>query len=209
MNQTKVAGIVTFIGALLFGIATGFHPIVVNPWPDKGSLHYVADSSNWMWDHFLMVAAVCGWLIGLATLSYPKQKLPVAYLFGAALAMWLLILANELTFLPYLVDQLAESAHFALRFIGELTFAFGLMGGYFAMMCIWLGVVFIGHQLRQETCSQWVGASGMISGVIGIFGIIYVFIYHDGFSSILILGLTSGLPYLWTMLYSAMMIKNS
>jgi hypothetical protein len=199
----KFASIISLVGALLLAVSTVFHPVVINPWPFTGSLQLIAHSFTWMWDHWLMAISLVLWLTGIATLV---NNMKVYYLFGTALAMWLLILANELTVLPFLVERLMESDLPTLHLTGTYLFALGLMGGYFAIILIWIGVILIGW--RVEGIPRWVAKAGILSGGIGIIGIIYIFIYPEGITSIFILGATSGLPYLWTLLYASLKMKT-
>jgi hypothetical protein len=102
-RQVRLLGGVSLIGNILVAAATVFHPLLINPWEDKYAIGAVAHTgTSWLWDHGIMSAGIILWLIGLtgaealADPSRVKQR-TTAKLFIASLAMWLIVLAAELT----------------------------------------------------------------------------------------------------------------
>jgi hypothetical protein len=213
MNETESRSLfpasLTIIGAFLVGIATIFHPIIIDPWPNIGSLHVIRDSGNWTVDHGLMTVALIVWLVGLTWMSHQVTEGYSSSLFASSLAIWLLVLAVELAVLPYLTETVAETGNETLNLIGTLLFAFGLMAGYFAVVLVWIGVIGISWEAKRDTTyPRWLSTFGWVSGGIGLLGILYIFYDPEGLFSIIILGGTSGLPFLWIILFALNTIKR-
>lgn len=206
------SGLAALAGGILFAIVTLFHPVLTNPWAGGHGLNEVARSNTWMWDHSLMVVAMTLWLVGLAggEAWFRKEGAAprnAARLFIAALAMWLLILAVELGVIPPIVRALAKGNDTALRVVGEVMFTFGLLGGYFAMVLVWLGVALLGWSMTQEAGFTWFPTWGFISGATGIAGIA-LSLWKPAFA-LIVLVLTSIPPYLWTLFLAWKMLRGA
>jgi hypothetical protein len=215
INHLKWSGSIALLGNILFAVSTAFHPMIIDPWAGLTAMEAIADSpAHWEWDHALMAVAVILWLAGLAAggESY-VDKLHVgtrsaSRLFIAALAMWLIILAFELTTLPEIALTLAANASPVLSAMAIGLFAFGLVAGYLAMILVWLGVTLLAWRMRQlRHFSRWLGNAGVYGGLIGIAGIGVTMLQPEG--TFWLLAATSLAPFLWTTVLAWKIIQSS
>ncbi|WP_435923176.1 hypothetical protein [Paenibacillus sp. DYY-L-2] len=220
------AGICVLTGGLLFIAATLMHPPATNPWTGNEVIAMVAEmKAYWQFDHALMLLADLLWLGGLAAgaasyeewrldreakvREFPNHVRPLAglasRLFVAALTMWVLILAMEMTVFPVLSGQWGRiSGEFGADALGVGLFAFGIMAGDFAMMLAWIGVSLLGAGLLRTAgddprfvhIRRWLAMIGIGCGIWGAVGTPVSLLLPDW--SIVLFPLTSGPVFLWT-----------
>lgn len=113
----------------------------------------------WIGDHILMLIAISLWLAGLAASKTYMARNNKTADFGAgmifvALAVWILILASELTILPILGNKGTDVK------VWEAVFSFGLLSGYFGFACSWIGIFCYGMTMKQAggTFPKWFSA---------------------------------------------------
>ena len=107
---SRYAGISILLGGALFVTATLMHPPATDPWTGHHVISMIPDMlTYWQWDHSLMLAAILLWLGGLSLGEIMAGRRPAAMmaarLFNAAITIWVLVLAMELTVLPVLAKE--------------------------------------------------------------------------------------------------------
>jgi len=202
MRGNRLLGIMIIIGGVCILIGTILHPILVDPFAGEEAFHKFKHSNHWMFDHILMLIGMFLWLGGLAGSSYYfgniKGKIGAA-MFYISLGMWVLIFTAELTLLPMLGDEMKGSQYAMLKKVWEANFSFGLLAGYFAVAFGWLGVALYGWkgQGMEKSFSPWFQKAGLYSGIWGFAGIVFTCCFFR--VAYIVLPITSGPVYLWTM----------
>ncbi|MEK5393262.1 MULTISPECIES: hypothetical protein [Heyndrickxia] len=198
MLGNRMLGISIMIGGILILIGTVLHPILVDPYAGEEALHKFKHSQMWMLDHILMLIGMFLWLGGLAGSSSYFRKNGAA-MFYISLGLWILILTAELTILPLIGNEIIGRHHGVLKKVWEAIFSFGLLAGYFAVACSWAGVALYGWCMKrtENSFSTWFQNSGFYSGVWGFAGIVFTCCFFK--TAYIVLPLTSGPAYLWTM----------
>ncbi|WP_236011807.1 hypothetical protein [Heyndrickxia sporothermodurans] len=163
---------------------------------------------------FLMLLATFLWLLGLAgsRFYYSAGKLSSklgSYSFIVSISIWIIILSAELTILPIIGEEVIQNDGSTLFKVWESVFSFLLLAGYFAVACGWLGVFLYGWGMRSvktEHFSSLFNNSALYSGLIGLIGIIITCIsFPIGY---IVIPLTSGPPFIWTMLLAVKMLRK-
>jgi hypothetical protein len=213
-SQRWVGGSI-LCGALLIGISTLFHPITINPWLRSGNLQKVSETlSFWDLDHWGIAIGFSLWLTGLLAVQAPESThLHVSRLirisrslFTCALAMWLIVIAYELTAIPHIVQAItAHNFNSTLGTVGESLFNFGLLAGYLSVALIWLGILFLSSSRRSHRV--WFRNWGIAAGWTGILGIVYTLCWPT--HALWVLAITSGIPYLWTVVLGFQLLSRS
>lgn len=209
-NRTiRFGGISILLGGFLFIIATLMHPPATNPWTGHHVIPMISDMLvYWQWDHSLMLAAVILWLGGLSVSESFAANRPAARiaarLFVAALTIWVLVLAMELTTLPSLAHEW-HRVDAGTATLGAGLFAFGIMAGDFAMMLAWIGIILLGCSLLAEgTLKPVMAWAAIASGAWGAIGIPAALLLPDW--SLIIYPVTSGPVFLWTLVLGICMV---
>lgn len=208
-----LTGTSIIIGAILMLIATLLHPPLVNPYDGKTAFQGFSDADFWMWDHILMLIATSLWLIGLAGSEHffanrSKAAKLGSCLFFVSLSLWIFILAAELTALPILGEEFIKGRNRVLLELWQAIFSLGLLAGYFAVMCSWLGICLYGWSLKQTHTDlpSLFTKGAFFSGLIGVIGIILTFLsFNMGY---ILIPLTSAPPYLWSIWLGWKIMKN-
>lgn len=204
-RHTSLLGALSLIGALLLGVATLFHPITIDPWQTASNLRKIhAALPVWSWDHAALAVAFSLWLSGLsgadAGIHFGNALSKVASrLFMAALAIWMVILADELGIIPPVVRTLQQTPNTVLSLMGGVLFGFALIAGYFAMALVWTGVVLLSWTMHLHE-RTWFSRWGIFGGTIGTFGMIYSLLWPA--TALYILACTSIIPYAWTVVFA-------
>lgn len=207
----RYAGISILLGGVLFIIATLMHPPATNPWTGHHVIAMISDMLvYWQWDHSLMLAAVILWLGGLSMSEDAGGARPAARmsarLFVAALTIWVLVLAMELTTLPSLALEW-HRVDAGTAALGAGLFAFGIMAGDFAMMLAWIGIVLLGFSLlAEEAMKPAIAWAGIAAGAWGAVGIPAALLLPEW--SIMIYPVTSGPVFLWTLVLGIWMVTR-
>ncbi|WP_233269706.1 hypothetical protein [Heyndrickxia camelliae] len=199
MLGNRLLGFMIIIGGVFILIGTILHPILVDPFAGEEAYHKFKHSDLWMFDHILMLLGMFLWLGGLAgsSSSFGKKAGKTgAAMFYISLGMWIIILSTELTLLPMLGKEISNSSQVMLKKVWEANFSFGLLAGYFAVAFGWLGVALYGWN-GKGTFSLWFQRAGLYSGIWGFAGIVFTCCFFQ--SAYIVLPLTSGPVYLWTM----------
>lgn len=209
MEQSRNVGlgISSILGALLFAVSTVFHPITIDPWQPSQNLHKVNQHLHiWSWDHAALAIALVLWLLGLSGVDHlPDPSPPLlkisSRLFMTSLGIWLVVLANELGVIPPIVRALQHNSNNALTVMGGAMFTFSLLGGYFAMELVWVGVFLIGLSMRMYSrCPRWLAHWAVLGGMAGVLGNMYTVLFPAG--ALIILAITSIIPYAWTIAFA-------
>lgn len=203
--ETRLFGTSIIIGGILILIATVLHPPLVDPYAVDTAFHEFSHSDMWTWDHILMLVGMFLWLGGLAGSGpfFDKEKSPLSRIgsamFYVSLSLWILILTAELTILPIIGEEVLRNHNAMMKKVWEANFSFGLLAGYFAVACSWLGIALYGLELKlgENHFSKWFKNSGFFSGIIGFAGLLLTFCFFK--AGYILLPLTSGPVYLWTM----------
>lgn len=210
----RLLGASIFVGGILMLIATVLHPPLVNPYDGQTAFHGYSHSRLWMWDHILMLLATFLWLLGLAgsRFYYSAGKLSSklgSYSFIVSISIWIIILSAELTILPIIGEEVIQNDGSTLFKVWESVFSFLLLAGYYAVACGWIGVFLYGWGMRRvkmEHFSSLFNNSALYSGLIGLIGIIITCIsFPIGY---IVIPLTSGPPFIWTMLLAVKMLRK-
>jgi len=207
---SRYAGISILLGGALFVTATLMHPPATDPWTGHHVISMIPDMlTYWQWDHSLMLAAILLWLGGLSFGESMAGRRPAAMmaarLFIAAMTIWVLVLAMELTVLPVLAKEWDSVQDPGTAALGVGLFAFGIMAGDFAMMLAWIGVSLLGLALRaggnMKPVMAWIGVAAGWWGAIGI----PVALLLPKFS-VIIYPVTAGPVFIWTIILGIYMI---
>ncbi|WP_018663904.1 hypothetical protein [Heyndrickxia acidiproducens] len=191
-------GMLILAGGMLMLVSTALHPPLVDPYDLEKAFHEFQHAQFWMGDHILMLVAISCWLIGLAAGNNHIAKQSDASGLGAALmyvslGMWILILSSELTILPILGNAAG------LTQVWGAVFSFGLLSGYLAFACTWIGIFCYGLAIkRSETLfPAWFSTAAILSGLLAFTGIIVTcFHFEMGYITI---PLTAGPAFIWTL----------
>ncbi len=197
------------IGGILTGVATLFHPIIIDPWSHVIRILPKTVQLFWMWDHVLMLTGLSFWLMGLAAIK-PVLKLDsssgvsaVVFL-GSSYTIWFMVLMMELQTFPTLGQQVLAGSNRFLASLWSVLFSYGLFSGYGAMILAYLGIFFlsvglpIGSRLRK-----W----GGLCAIIGAIGILLTLILMKW--GVVILAVTTMPPFVWTLLIGRTLITRS
>ncbi|ANY73836.1 hypothetical protein BBD41_15310 [Paenibacillus ihbetae] len=209
---SRYAGISILLGGALFVTATLMHPPATDPWTGHHVISMIPDMlTYWQWDHSLMLAAILLWLGGLSLGEAVAGRSPAAMLasrlFIAAITIWVLVLAMELTVLPVLAKEWGSVQDPGTAALGVGLFAFGIMAGDFAMMLAWIGVSLLGLALLAEGNMKpvlaWIGIAAGVWGAIGIPAALLL-----PKLSVIIYPVTAGPVFIWTILFGIYMITR-
>lgn len=204
-------GTISFIGALLLGVATLFHPITIDPWQEASNLQKIyAVLPIWPWDHAALTVAFSLWLCGLsgadAAIHSDSAFAKVASrLFMASLAIWMVILADELGIIPPVVNMLQNNPNTILSLMGGVLFGFALIAGYFAMALVWAGVALLSWTMHIQE-RNWLSRWGIGGGIVGILGMVYSLLWPA--TALYILACTSIIPYTWTIIFAWKLMRS-
>ncbi|WP_054956916.1 hypothetical protein [Paenibacillus dakarensis] len=209
----RSAGLSLLAGGLLLGISTAMHPPAANPWSGLEAIHIIHEGTfYWQIDHSLMLLAVLLWFSGLSAGETYAGAGPTARLaarfFAAALTIWVIILAMEMTILPTAVHYIGLDREPAAQGILIGIYAFGIMVGDFAMALAWIGVSLTALALFKEKNSfpRWLSTAGIWAGIWGVAGIIAALLLPD--YSLPIYLVSAGPPYVWTLLFGWRMMRS-
>jgi hypothetical protein len=209
--EIRLVGTSIIMGAILMLIATILHPPLVNPYDGETAFREYYHSELWMWDHILMLGAVSLWLLGLAgSASFISDRHSIgSHLFFVSLGLWILILTAELTVLPLIGKEILINSNVTLIEVWEAMFSFALLAGYFAVACSWLGVSIYGWEMKHHGnyLSNWFKNGALYTGIIGFIGIILTCMSFE--AGYILIPLTSGPAFLWTMWLGWKMLKGS
>lgn len=212
----RLAGVSILFGGLLILAATLMHPPATNPWAGNEALAMVDKMRTyWQWDHALMLTAVLLWLGGWSAAAGMYQEKAAAGLasglFVSGLTIWMLILAMEMTVTPVLSGQWARVAGSGADAIGVGLFAFGIMAGDLAMLLAWLGICLLGgvwlglkDRAPMGQLMSWIGIA---AGIWGAIGIPAALLLPDW--SLVLLPLTAGPVFVWTLVAGWMMARKN
>ncbi|MBU5348627.1 hypothetical protein [Paenibacillus lautus] len=209
---SRYAGISILLGGALFVTATLMHPPATDPWTGHHVISMIPDMlTYWQWDHSLMLAAVLLWLGGLSLGETMAGRRPAAMmgarLFIAAITIWVLVLAMELTVLPVLAKEWGLVQDPGTAALGVGLFAFGIMAGDFAMMLAWIGISLLGIALLSEGAMKpvmaWIGIAAGLWGAIGIPAALLL-----PKLSVIIYPITSGPVFIWTLIFGVYMVMG-
>lgn len=209
---SRYAGISIVLGGALFVTATLMHPPATDPWTGHHVISMIPDMlTYWQWDHSLMLAAVLLWLGGLSLGETMAGRRPAAMmgarLFIAAITIWVLVLAMELTVLPVLAKEWGLVQDPGTAALGVGLFAFGIMAGDFAMMLAWIGISLLGIALLSEGAMKpvmaWIGIAAGLWGAIGIPAALLL-----PKLSVIIYPITSGPVFIWTLIFGVYMVMG-
>lgn len=207
---SRYAGISILLGGALFVIATLMHPPATDPWTGHHVISMIPDMlTYWQWDHSLMLAAVLLWLGGLSLGETMAGRRPAAMmaarLFNAAITIWVLVLAMELTVLPVLAKEWGSVQDPGTAALGVGLFAFGIMAGDFAMMLAWIGISLLSIALlSEETVKPVMAWIGIAAGLWGAIGIPAALLLPK--LSVIIYPITSGPVFIWTLIFGVYMV---
>lgn len=209
----RAAGLSVIAGGLLMGLSTAMHPPAANPWSGLKALHIIHEGTfYWQMNHSLMLLAVLLWFSGLSAGENFAGAGPAARLasrfFAAALTIWVVILAMEMTVLPTAVHYIGLESEPAAQGILIGLYAFGIMTGDFAMALGWIGVSLTALALLKNGAGfpRWLAAAGIGAGFWGIAGIVAALLLPD--YSLPIYLVSAGPPFLWTHLFGWRMIRS-
>ncbi|MTT30930.1 hypothetical protein GMB86_02735 [Terrilactibacillus sp. BCM23-1] len=194
MKKQKLSALISIIGALLFGIATAFHPLLTNPWDVGFAFKEVATHHHWILDHWLFLLGLFVWLLGLIFfMKYsPMQvnRIP-ASLFITSLGLWCLIVSAEIAVLPQHLNKIIHGQTSLYPLWGAL-FTWGLFAGYLAMILVYVGILIWACSYHGYVKLVGIGAS-----LLGCLGALLSLWFPSW--SLYIQFLTAPLPYLWTL----------
>lgn len=207
---SRYAGISVLVGGILFIIATLMHPPATDPWTGHHVISMIPDMlTYWQMDHSLMLAAILCWLGGLSLGETAAGGRPsammAARLFIAAMTIWVLVLAMELTVLPVLAEEWNRVQDPGSAALGVGLFAFGIMAGDFAMMLAWIGISLLGTALLAEgSLKPAIAWAGIAAGLWGTMGIPAALLLPK--LSVIIYPITSGPAFIWSLIFGMYMI---
>lgn len=208
MNE-RVTALLIVIGALLFGIATVFHPPLSNPWDVAFAYRKITEDGNWKLDHCVFLFGLALWLVSLSTLPdishrFSEMARNGARILISSLGMWLLILSIELSVLPQMISSIEVNGNAAYQPIWNALFTWTLFSGYLTTGFIDLGLFIISASFDQNLVKK----SGMIAASIGAIGIAVSLLFPK--YALWMQVFTEPLPYLWTYgLAGNLLIKKS
>lgn len=205
MTRHPGFGLVSLMGGLLFGLATGFHPITINPWRYTYNLDHIARAMPpWSEVHVALVIALTLWLGGLSTADsfFPNDGLAVlaSRLVMVSLGVWLIALGDEIAIIPPLVHFLQHHDSASLTLLAGVLFGLALMLGYLGMVLVWTAVLAWSWCLAQSPHHRTTAAWGGIGAAIGICGMAYALVYPT--YALYPLAVTSVIPYVWTLWFA-------
>lgn len=209
---SRYAGISILLGGALFVTATLMHPPATDPWTGHHVISMIPDMLiYWQWDHSLMLAAILLWLGGLSLGETAAGKQPsammAARLFIAAMTIWVIVLAMELTVLPVLAEEWGSVQDPGTAALGVGLFAFGIMAGDFAMMLAWIGISLLSIALlSEETVKPVMAWIGIATGLWGALGIPAALLLPK--LSVIIYPITSGPVFIWTLILGVYMVMG-
>lgn len=209
---SRYAGISILLGGALFVTATLMHPPATDPWTGHHVISMIPDMlTYWQWDHSLMLAAILLWLGGLSLGEIMAGRRPAAMmaarLFNAAITIWVLVLAMELTVLPVLAKEWGSVQDPGTAALGVGLFAFGIMAGDFAMMLAWIGISLLSIALlSEETVKPVIAWIGIAAGLWGAIGIPAALLLPK--LSVIIYPITSGPVFIWTLIFGVYMVMG-
>ncbi|OIB02275.1 hypothetical protein AK95_05015 [Paenibacillus sp. LC231] len=209
---SRYAGISILLGGALFVTATLMHPPATDPWTGHHVISMIPDMlTYWQWDHSLMLAAILLWLGGLSLGEIMAGRRPAAMmaarLFNAAITIWVLVLAMELTVLPVLAKEWGSVQDPGTAALGVGLFAFGIMAGDFAMMLTWIGISLLSIALlSEETVKPVIAWIGIAAGLWGAIGIPAALLLPK--LSVIIYPITSGPVFIWTLIFGVYMVMG-
>lgn len=209
-NRFRLIGLTIIIGGILMVAATILHPPLVNPYDGETAFHGFSHARLWMLDHLLMLVATFLWLLGLAVSHTflsggSRSSRTGSCLFYVSLCLWIVILTAELTALPLLGNEIIRNNNPTLVKVWEASFSTVLLAGYFAVACGWIGVFFYGLGMNRRFSPRFEKVA-LYSGLIGFIGILITFLsFNFGY---IIIPITSGPAFLWTMWLGWKMVKG-
>ncbi|RAR44372.1 hypothetical protein [Paenibacillus sp. MDMC362] len=209
---SRYAGISILLGGALFVTATLMHPPATDPWTGHHVISMIPDMlTYWQWDHSLMLTAILLWLGGLSLGETMAGRRPAsmmaARLFIAAMTIWVIVLAMELTVLPLLAEEWGSVQDPGTAALGVGLFAFGIMAGDFAMMLAWIGISLLSIALlSEETVKPAMAWIGIAAGLWGALGIPAALLLPK--LSVIIYPITSGPVFIWTLTFGVYMVMG-
>ncbi|MFX3616912.1 MAG: hypothetical protein ACE3JK_05265 [Sporolactobacillus sp.] len=209
----RCEGLLILIGGMLLILAVVMHPPLVDPYNGVKALHGYRHAAMWMWDHIVMLLAMVLWLLGLigSCLALPNDRSAAMsrQVFTVPLGLWILILCAELTALPILGRYAVQTNQAVAKIIWAAIFSFVLLAGYLAMACCWLGVILCSYAMKQNAGSGfplYFSRLGLASGILGVLGIVLTCCFFN--AGYILLPLTMGPPYLWTLWFGWKLISH-
>ncbi|WP_138420362.1 hypothetical protein [Aquibacillus sediminis] len=209
--QIKLLGVIGIIGSVLFVLFTILHPPTFNPWNSTDTFEKVSHHSFWVIDHIFITIGLVFWLVGLSAAKvviheHGILKTVGSSMFLLSLGIWIIIMTFEIGIIPMLVHAIEQHQSEVLLTFWFVIFGFGLLAGYFAFIFTWIGVLLYSLALQKEKFPKWFRLSGVWSSLLGVLGIIISLLYMD--YVIIILGLTSGPPFIWTIILLRFMMRH-
>jgi hypothetical protein len=210
-RSLRLSGYLIIIGAIGMGIATLFHPLLVDPFNGVRAFHGYAKTPYWIADHIAMLLSISLWLIGLMggssfIISRSVLSKKADLLLGVSLALWLTILVAELTMIPVLGEKLKLGGSESDFIIWQAVFALSLLLGYIAMAAAWIAIAYYGADLRKgNQGSRMFQMGAFYGGGLGFIGILLTFFNYEW--AYFILPPTTIIPFIWSMALGWKMIK--
>lgn len=198
-------------GALLLFVAVIAHPILPNPWDGETAMDEMRHCPIWISDHCLTLIAFTAWLCGLSALETkinPEAR-SGSRLFVTALSIWSIVLIAEISAVPYLMSSLETHPDGAVETVTQSLFCLSLMAGYIADLFIWLGILLLGLSIKKAKAAPVRFADfAVISAVVGLIATLYPLFFpdHDPLVILIVLAAGSGLPFLWTVVFSCYLL---
>ncbi|GGE40194.1 hypothetical protein GCM10011391_18710 [Pullulanibacillus camelliae] len=205
MKSPRIGGGLTIIGAVLFAIATLFHPPLTNPWDVSYAYKEMSTHEHWVLDHWVFLLGVTLWLIGLTHLSLIQSGIqPIyrlsAYLIMVALTLWVIILAGEIAVLPFLMKQITVYGQKAYLPAWNAFFIWGLFSGYLAMLFIYIALLFLSAGQRR-----WMKGFGLLSSGLSIIGNLLSLLFPEAALPLIVLNL---LPFAWSLIFGWFQLRG-
>jgi hypothetical protein len=200
MTKPRWATFAVWIGAVLIGIATVFHPPLTNPWNVGYAMHEVAHDPYWRLDHSVLMVGLTFWLLGLAYLADitgDERALTnnAGRLFISSLAVWYIIIAAELAVLPQMLHHMSFDGQTSYQPVWNVVFTWGLFAGYLAMVFVYLGIFLLSFALRGV-----IRRAGLFVAWIAIIGVVLSLCFPK--QALIVQLVTAPLPYMWTFWYA-------
>lgn len=212
-KSLRLMGNAILVGGFLILESTILHPLTLDPWNGNHALERINHSlSMWVWDHSLMMIAMLLWYFGLLGGSlFLKHSTPFIKiangLFILSVTVWMVVLTAELASLPALAIEVAENPSRIMEIVWKSMFAFGLLGGYFAVLFTWISIFLLSLSIKKTNKKFTVLKKiGVYGGLIGALGIVISIIYSE--MAILVLPITSGIPFIWTLMFGWIIRKE-
>ncbi|MBM7570759.1 hypothetical protein [Aquibacillus albus] len=209
--QIRFLGIIGWIGSVIFVLFSLLHPPTFNPWDIADTFEKVSHHGFWVIDHIFITIGITCWLLAMAAgqglfRHHGIIKKIGSWLFILSLATWVIILAFEIGVIPFLVDAIGHHQNETFMMIWFIVFGFGLFAGYIAFIFTWLGVAAYSFAMSRDQFPNWFRLSGIWSGFVGVIGITLGLTWIE--FVVPILALTSGPPFIWTIVFLSFMVKK-